>query len=105
MRLPNEVMLPVNPTTAYEQALNFALKTFFRSLSQKINALADGKVGAIDNAVSAAPTTGAYAVGDFVRNKTPAELGSAASKYIITGWVCVTASPLAFVQCRVLTGN
>lgn len=105
MRLPNEVTLPVNPDTAYAQALNFTLKNFFRSLSQKVNALADGKVGAIDNAATTMPTTGVYAVGDFVRNKTPAELGTAASKYVLTGWLCVTSAPLAFLQCRVLTGN
>ena len=52
------------------------------------------------------PTTGDYAQGDFVRNSTPAEAGTAGSKYIVMGWLCtVSGSPGTFVACRALTGN
>ena len=70
----------------------------------QVNALAEGQMLAATNAQIAVPTSGVYSVGDFVRNHTPAELGVAASKYVITGWLC-TAAPLTFVSCRVLTGN
>lgn len=70
-----------------------------------VNALAEGRMAGAVNAASAAPTSGAYAVGDFVRNSAPSEQGAAGSKYVIEGWVCVTASPLAFVQKRFLTGS
>lgn len=70
----------------------------------QVNALSEGRLSATTNAQAALPTTGVYAVGDFVRNNAPTELGAASSKYVILGWVCV-AGPLTFVQCRVLTGN
>ncbi|MBT2594720.1 right-handed parallel beta-helix repeat-containing protein [Arthrobacter sp. ISL-72] len=55
---------------------------------------------------SAAPTWGTWAVGDYVTNKAPAETGTAGSKYVVKGWVCVTAgSPGTWVQDRALTGN
>ena len=65
-------------------------------------------MSALYQAQTAVPTTGTYAVGDFVANSAPAELGAAASKYIIDGWVCTTAGPagtFVFKQRRSLTGN
>lgn len=71
-----------------------------------VNLMTDGRVAGVNNAVTSIPTTGTYAVGDFVRNSTPSELGSAGSKYVIFGWLCVVAgSPGTLVQCRFLTGN
>lgn len=55
---------------------------------------------------AAAPTTGEWAQGDFVRNEAPAEAGSPGSKYVVHGWQCVVAgSPGTWVECRFLTGN
>ena len=104
-RPQNDPLLPQSPDTDYAQQLNARLKDIFRTFSSRINGLADGQINAIDNAATSVPTTGMYAVGDFVRNKTPSELGAAGSRYIVFGWSCVTASPLAFVQCRFLTGT
>lgn len=73
--------------------------------AQQVNSLSEGRMVASYNAVPSVPTTGAYAVGDFVRNSAPSELGSASSKYVIFGWLCTDDSPLTFVQCRFLTGN
>lgn len=72
----------------------------------QVNAMSEGRLTGAYNAQAAAPTTGAYAQGDFIRNNAPAELGSAASKYVVTGWICVASgTPGTFVQARVLTGN
>lgn len=106
MRPVQEVALPQNVDSVYARDLNYKLKDVFRVFAQRLNALSDGQISAIDNAATAAPTTGMYAVGDFVRNKTPSELGTIGSKYVVTGFVCVTAgTPGTFVQVRALTGN
>lgn len=76
-----------------------------REHAKQVNMLAEGRIGAVINAQTAAPTTGQYAVGDIVRNSAPAELGSPGSRYVIEGWKCLNDSPLTFVQMRFLTGN
>lgn len=54
----------------------------------------------------AAPSGGSWAKGDRVFNSNPSELGSAASKYVISGWICTAAgSPGTWLQMRTLTGN
>ena len=53
-----------------------------------------------------APTTGTWTVGDKVYNSNPGQAGTAGSKYIITGWLCVTAgTPGTWLEMRSLTGN
>lgn len=82
------------------------LQRELREHALQINGLSEGKLVAAYNAQTAAPTTGTYAVGDFVRNSAPSELGSPGSAYVIFGWICVTAgTPGTFVQMRFLTGN
>ena len=106
MRPAQEVALPLNPDTQYTRDLNFKLKDILRTLAQRVNAVSDGRINAIDNAATAVPTTGMYAQGDFVRNLTPTELGAAGSRYVVVGWLCVAAgTPGTFVQQRSLTGN
>jgi hypothetical protein len=83
-----------------------ALMREMREHAQQINALAEGRMAASYNALTAAPTAGIYAVGDFIRNSAPAEAGAVASKYVVLGWVCTVAgTPGTWLQCRVLTGN
>jgi hypothetical protein len=82
------------------------LSKIVRDLQEVINGLAEGKQVYTYNAQTAAPTTGTYAIGDFILNSAPAELGAASSKYIIHGWRCtVSGTPGTWVQCRFLTGN
>jgi hypothetical protein len=69
-----------------------------------VNMIAEGRLSGSVNAAASAPATGVYAVGDFVRNAAPTELGTAGSKFVVMGWLCVTA-PLTFVPTRSLTGN
>lgn len=106
MRLSSEVQLPQNPDTAYSRELVFQLKTIFRALTQKINAMADGRLSALDTTATAAPTTGSWAQGDQVRNSNPTELGTAGSKYVVVGWIATAGgTPGTWVAMRVLTGN
>ena len=106
MRPTSEVQLPLNPDTQYARDLNYKLKDIFRTISQRLNTATDGRIAAVDNAATSVPTTGSYAQGDFVRNSLPTELGTAGSRYVIYGWVCVAAgTPGTFVQQRFLTGN
>lgn len=104
MRLEDNPLLP--QVVGDGRDLLFALKKYFQQISQKVNQLGDGRLAARDLTAAVVPTTGAYAKGDFVANSNPVELGTAASKYVITGWICtVGGSPATFVQARVLTGN
>ena len=83
-----------------------ALVAELRTHAVQINAISEGRLAGSYNAQTAAPTTGTYAQGDFIRNSAPTELGSASSKYVIFGWVCTVAgTPGTFLQCRFLTGN
>lgn len=100
MKMPPEPRLPQGGDRTLVQRLT----EIFRDFARTTNDLSEGRMSGSYNAVTSAPTTGVYAVGDFVKNSAPAELGAAGSKYVIAGFMCVTA-PLTFVQCRYLTGN
>lgn len=82
------------------------LQRELREHATQVNLLSEGRLAAEYGAATAAPTTGTNARGDFVRNSAPSELGTASSKYVIFGWICVTGGePGTWVQCRFLTGN
>lgn len=93
--------LNITPLVPGDPALIRELKNH----AQQVNAVSEGRLVGTYNAQPSAPTNGAYAVGDFVRNSAPAELGSPGAKYVIDGWTCLNDSPLTFVQKRYLTGN
>ena len=95
--------LNIQPRVALQDV---AMQRELREHALQVNMLSEGRISATNNASTAVPTTGAYAQGDFVRNSAPSELGSAANKYVIFGWLCVSSgTPGTFVQCRFLTGN
>lgn len=78
----------------------------WRVMAEQVNRVSEGQLSGTTNATTAAPTQGDYAQGDFVRNSAPAELGAAAAKYVITGWICtVGGNPGTWRECRTLTGN
>jgi hypothetical protein len=86
------------------RALKQRLGDLQRETATQVNAMADGAISGCTNAAPAAPSGGTYARGDFVRNSAPAELGTAGSKYVVFGWLCL-AAPSTFVPMRFLTGN
>lgn len=103
MRLPTDPRLPQDDDV---KRLRVRLYDLFRETSQQVNDTSEGRIAAATNAATAAPTSGMYQQGDFVRNKTPTELGVAGSKYVIFGWLNVASgTPGTFVQMRYLTGN
>lgn len=77
-----------------------------REHALQVNALSEGRLAGTYNAQTAAPTTGTHAKGDQVRNSNPSEAGSAASKYVVIGFLCVVGgTPGTWVELRCLTGN
>ncbi len=86
--------------------LSQRLNDLHRDIAQQVNGMAEGRLAAHYSAQTAAPTTGTHAQGDFVRNSAPVEAGVALSRYVVTGWLCVSGgTPGTWLQCRVLTGN
>lgn len=101
--------LPVEPHLPQHDAIPALKKRFtelFRMIATQVNGLSEGSISAQHQAQTIAPTTGKYQAGDFVRNLTPAELGTAGSKYVVIGWTCtVGGAPGTWVENRTLTGN
>jgi hypothetical protein len=78
-----------------------------RQIEDALNRAFEGRIYQRYNA-TAAPTgsTVSWQLGDIVYNTTPTESGSAGSKYMIAGWMCVAAgAPGTWREMRVLTGN
>lgn len=99
--LPN---LPLNPADV--KSIYPAMTKFMRETAQKVNAVASGTFSGYDGASTAAPTTGTWAQGDFVKNSNPTVQGAAASQYTVLGFLCVAGgTPGTWVQFRGLTGT
>lgn len=99
--LPTLPLAPSSPRDLYP-----ALTKFMRETAQKVNQIGSGSYSGFDGQSTAAPTTGTWAQGDFIKNSNVSELGAAASKYVILGFICtVGGTPGTWLQCRVLTGN
>jgi hypothetical protein len=108
MKLNEDPRIPVNPTASIEwlTRLSFQLTSLFRDVSRQVNSLSQGSIAASFSAYTAAPTTGLWAQGDYIRNSGPTEGGSLLSKYVVLGWVCtVGGTPGTWLECRALTGN
>ncbi len=57
---------------------------------------------------TSAPVWDFCARGDFVENLAPAELGTAGSKYVVTGWMATATgyhTAAGWVECRNPTGR
>jgi hypothetical protein len=80
MRLTTSINLPADPKQLAQRVTDLLTE-----LSKQVNAMTEGNVFSVHNARTAAPTTGTYAQGDFIRNSTP----SGATP--VFGWIC-TAS-------------
>lgn len=91
------------------QTLVRDLVSYLRQIQLQVNQLSEGSISARYSANTAPPGAGntkIYAKGDRVDNSNPVELGTAGSKYIITGWICtVGGNPGTWLPLRSLTGN
>ena len=106
MKLPLDPLLPRPGSPDFDGGLYQRLYTLFRTFAAQINTLAEGSLNAAHNAATAPPSAGTYAQGDTLRNKAPVEAGTAGSKYVITGWVCIAGgTPGTWREMRCLTGN
>lgn len=106
MKLPEQPMLPQNADSDYSRRAAVVLVDLLARCFRKVNGMASGRIAAADETATAAPTAGTWAQGDFVRSSAPIEAGSTGSKYVITGWLCVSGgTPGTWVAHRVLTGN
>lgn len=106
MRLQLPQLPSADGKDKFSADLVFKVKQILTLVIAQVNGISEGKVSAVQSATTAAPTTGTYQQGDFIRNSAPAELGTAGSKYVITGWTCTAAgTPGTWVACRSLTGN
>lgn len=89
--------------------LRYSLTQEWPRMAGAVNALAEGRISGV-NGYSSVPTTGSWAIGDFVRNSAPVEAGAATAKYVVLGWIRITdgsANVLNtdWLECRALTGN
>lgn len=96
--------MKLNPNPRYGADANET--RWAREVAAQVNAISEGRIVGAYTARSAVPTTGTWAHGDVVRNSAPAEAGTAGSKYVVTGWICVAGgTPGTWVPMRSLTGN
>jgi hypothetical protein len=98
-RLSNDARLPRDDDM---RGLKQRIYELVRDIANQVNALTEGNISACTNAMPAAPTTGVFTPGDFVKNSNPVEMGTVGSKYVIEGWTYLATG---FVQKRFLTGN
>jgi hypothetical protein len=105
-RVSQEPRLPIVGSPNYDTNLYVQLTKLFREFASQLNSLSEGKIQAVTNSGTAAPTAGTYAQGDKVWHSAPVEAGSAGNKYVVIGYVCVAAgTPGTWLPMRVLTGN
>lgn len=105
--LPDPAQQIGTPTSL--SGLLIVLVKWLKLVQQQVNRLSAGTINGSTTASTSPPVAGSvtlYAQGDFIRNSSPVELGSAGSKYVVIGWQCVLGgAPGTWVQCRCLTGN
>lgn len=82
----------------------------FQKVNNTVNRLIEGNASVFYAAQTSYPVAGTYAVGDYVHNSAPSELGSAGSKYIVYGWIRLTSGSsnvlnTDWFQDRRFTGN
>lgn len=82
MRLSLNANLPINNDLGQLKTRLFDL---FKQIAVQVNGISEGNAASFYNAATAAPTTGDWAVGDFIRNSAPSR------RTLTIGWVCTTA--------------
>jgi hypothetical protein len=106
MRIQLPQLPTPDPKDKFGSDLVFKVKQILTNIIGQINGISEGQVQPVTNATTAPPTTGTAQLGDFVRNSAPVISGTAGSRYVVTGWLCVTAgTPGTWVPTRSLTGT
>ena len=82
------------------------LVELLNKIDTQVNGLTDGRVSAVTNAYTAAPTTGSHKKGDYIRNTNTVQVGTAPNNYVILGWICTAdGSPGTFTEVRADTAG
>lgn len=82
MRLAVDQRLPADA-----ERLAQRLTDLLTQIARQVNGVTEGGISAIHSARIAAPTTGTWAQGDFVRNSAPVD----SSGTTVIGWLCVAS--------------
>ena len=79
---------------------------WYRDIARQVNGLSEGSMSVIHNAATAAPTSGAWAKGDQIRNSNPSTLGAIGNKYVLVGWENIASgTPGTWVELRCLVAE
>jgi hypothetical protein len=105
MRLEPQPVIPRDPEAQHRR-----LSELLRKIHAAVNSLSEYRASGRYTALTAPPTAGTYAVGDYVPNSAPSKLGIAGSRYVIAGWTRLTDGSAHvlntdWVQDRRLTGD
>jgi hypothetical protein len=101
MRVEEQPNLPLPASGAFLPTLI----GYLGRVARQLNGISEGRLAAVTNSGTAAPTGGTNYQGDKVWNSAPTELGGAGSRYCIVGWICVASgSPGTWKEMRTLTG-
>ena len=93
---------PILPETNDIPSLRESLQREFDRLAVELRRMQEGRLYGLKTG-TAAPTTGAHAQGDVVRNSNPTNV-SATPDYVIYGWLCTGAgTPGTWVELRIPT--
>jgi len=110
-QVPTNLTLPApshHDLSLWAKQLIQRLTEVIRIYGVQINGLATTRITsfATRTAAEGAPTTGQWQNGDKVWRSNVTEQGTAGSKFVHIGWICVTSgTPGTWVQMRTLTGN
>lgn len=83
MKVPVDQRLPQDIKTLVPR-----LSDVLTLIARQLNAFTEGSVSSVHNALTAAPTTGTWKAGDFIRNSNPSDTGDGSA---IFGWVCIAS--------------
>lgn len=99
----SKLVVDIEIPEKYEQS---RVREVIRKVQDTVNDLAEGRARVRYQSASTTPGFGTYSLGDWVFNSSPSELGTVGGKYVLLGWVNVSAgAPGTFKEMRALTGN
>lgn len=82
MKLATDQRLPADAARLTQR-----LTDLLTQLARQVNGMTEGSIAAVHNALTAPPTTGTWAQGDFIRNSAPINVSGSTT----LGWLCVTS--------------
>jgi hypothetical protein len=105
MRLDQQPNIP-----AEADGMRRRVSDLIKRTNEQLNGLTEGRMSANHAARTSVPTTGTWAVGDYVHKSNPSEAGTTPNKYIVHGWKRLTNGSANVLNTdwfedRRLTGN